>query len=318
MLFRSSEEDKNAILQGRFSLEYLKSKYDSYKSEGKDEDEIDKLLGEYTEGTALEGYSSRQIFYVEDDPAICWRIDIVELFNKFGFDIEGSLPYGLTAKDLFGSYGINWGILISSYIDFEFGKKDFGKIRSIFSTIIDTIPTVNAVVEPLITSNPLVQKLTSALLYALATMDIIDENEFKSAVNELVEPYASILSEFKMKTQTRFFDNFVYFFKFWEDEAVWLNDGYVDLNSQLAEGYSGFTKKAKLFNKGNADLFKLAQSKWPIPIAHNLETRDLEIINYIAQNIDLGLADPYYFSYKKVSKEEIYISYRRLCKYFLS
>ncbi len=69
----------------------------------------------------------------------------------------------------------------------------------------------------------------------------------KKPVSDLIEPYASILSEFKMKNHTRFIDNIEYFFKFWKDEAVWLNDGFVDLNSQLAEGYNGFTKKRETF-----------------------------------------------------------------------
>ncbi len=67
-------------------------------------------------------------------------------------------------------------------------------------------------------------------------------------------------------------------------------------------------RSAKLFDNDNADLFKVAQSGLPIPIVHNLETRDQEIINFISQNIDIGLADPYYFSYRKVSKEAIYIT----------
>ncbi len=305
--FTLSDEVIELIKDGKTELENYSEYYYNLQEAGITDEAIDDAFRTQINETILRDYTIGEI-YNKKLGHICSRIDIGGLFEKFGFKINKVLPGGVETQYLFGSDGIDYKNLISGFINFELEKQDLGSIKSIISNILDTIPSVNAVLQPLVTSNPVVKELTNALIYALATIDIIDEEEFKKAVSDLVEPYASILSEFKMKNHSRFIDNIEYFFKFWEDEAVWLNDGFVNLNSQLAEGYNGFTKKAKLFDNDNADLFKIAQSGLPIPIAHNLETRDQEIINYISQNIDLGLADPYYFSYRKISNEEICIT----------
>lgn len=79
------------------------------------------------------------------------------------------------------------------------------------------------------------------------------------------------------------------------DDVMFYNDVLVDLNSQLGIRknydnntkiqYRGFKHKTKLFENYNFESDKTAQKN--IPVIHNLETRDTELISYILKNIEM-------------------------------
>ena len=79
------------------------------------------------------------------------------------------------------------------------------------------------------------------------------------------------------------------------DDIIFYNDVLVDLNSQLGIRknydnntkiqYRGFKHKTKLFENYNFERDKTAQKD--VPVIHNLETRDAELISYILKNIEM-------------------------------
>ncbi len=62
------------------------------------------------------------------------------------------------------------------------------------------------------------------------------------------------------------------------------DDLFIDLNSQLANGYTGVIQYAKKFKTYNTDLTKLSTDD--VAIVHNLEARDAELIDYIIRNMN--------------------------------
>ena len=89
--------------------------------------------------------------------------------------------------------------------------------------------------------------------------------------------------------------------------SIWLNDGLVDIYSQLGVNYKGFTRYHKCFCKNNYDMSKLASESMP-PVVHNMETKDKRIINYILENIEIdNKPNNDYLTYE-VSDNEVGIS----------
>ena len=65
---------------------------------------------------------------------------------------------------------------------------------------------------------------------------------------------------------------------------VWMNDGLVDISSQLGTGYTGFINYTKIFTSFNCNTKKCATTEMP-SVVHNLEVRDKTFLNYIGKNI---------------------------------
>ena len=74
---------------------------------------------------------------------------------------------------------------------------------------------------------------------------------------------------------------------------IFNSDLFVDIQSQIGAKkidnitytYNGFERYKKLFTESNCDMTKLAEEN--VPIAHNLETRDDELLSYIIGKIDI-------------------------------
>ncbi len=89
---------------------------------------------------------------------------------------------------------------------------------------------------------------------------------------------------------------------------VWMNDGLVDLKSQLGEGYRGFKNYTKIFSPYNCDMGNCADPE-QLPVVHNLEVKDKAFINYICKNIEMderNYNNPNYIS--RIIKPE-YLTY---------
>lgn len=93
-----------------------------------------------------------------------------------------------------------------------------------------------------------------------------------------------------------------------KNKLVWMNDGLVDLGSQLGEGYNGFKNYTKIFSPLNCNMNNCAASGLPA-VVHNLETKDKTFINYICKNIEMderNYNNPNYIS--RIIKPE-YLTY---------
>lgn len=76
------------------------------------------------------------------------------------------------------------------------------------------------------------------------------------------------------------------------------DDLFIDLDSQIAEGYSGRNVVVKLMNikdGKNVDYKKCTDN---VGVGHNLETQNSDIVDYIIGTIDLGIEQT--FSYEKI------------------
>lgn len=71
--------------------------------------------------------------------------------------------------------------------------------------------------------------------------------------------------------------------------SIYEDDGMVHLDSQLAEGYSGFTRYAKLYDSDYNYKHRLSTGK--VKAAHNYQSRDPELIRYITDRITLEKSD---------------------------
>lgn len=69
-------------------------------------------------------------------------------------------------------------------------------------------------------------------------------------------------------------------------ELVIRDDLFIDYQSQIAYGYNGFQIRKKIFSSYNTNYSKVSQVNVPIP--HNLELRDAEIISIIMSELTYG------------------------------
>lgn len=270
-------------------------------------DKCDEILyNKYIKDTALSDFSIDEIINPNGQNK---RIDIKKLMNTFGIDTEAlALPLGLVFDDLFGSNGINI-IKLKSIIQEQISS-DFEDVS--FSKVIESIKLVDYIVfwgfkalqyvSPItLKFDQLVSVTVDLLNKVLPFFVIVDASlamKLHGYASILAEPLKAVLSDIVRKSDSDFKENWYDALLFWDNEYVFLNDGLVDLDSQMANGFDGFKRYAKLYDRTNADMFSLAMPNMPIPIAHNLEPKDKDIINYIVQNIDLGVASNSNFIYK--------------------
>lgn len=90
---------------------------------------------------------------------------------------------------------------------------------------------------------------------------------------------------------------------------VWMNDGLVDLKSQLGEGYRGFKNYKKIFSPYNCNMGKCADPK-QLPVVHNLEVKDKAFINYICRNIEMNERSENDPNYIKQIIKPTYLTYK--------
>lgn len=90
--------------------------------------------------------------------------------------------------------------------------------------------------------------------------------------------------------------------------VVWYSDAIIPLKSQLGLSYTGIKRTRKLFTLlGNYDFEKLAQ--WDLPVVHNLEPWDQEIINRVVEELKPSVTDgTENFKYKENANGTVSIS----------
>ena len=76
--------------------------------------------------------------------------------------------------------------------------------------------------------------------------------------------------------------------KYFAGSIVLEDDLFIDLGSQVAEGYKGAKRKVKLFKSGD---FDAKESINNINVAHNLETHNQDIIDYIVHDLNFGASE---------------------------
>ncbi len=187
-----------------------------------------------------------------------------------------------------------------------FDTASIENIINIVSNTLTAMPYVNAATSAVLMTSAIAQKLASLLLAGFFAGEIADDFWNDNQIEMLITPYLEFLSDIKLKSRSNFSDYWYKFLLFWQDEIVVLNNGLVDLNSQLAQGYQGFQTYAKLYTE-NDNIYKMARIDLPLPLPYNLETQDMDIIDYILKNIDLNTANSSEFIYKNLSNDEVEI-----------
>jgi len=264
------------------------------------------IYNKYIKDTVLKDYTLDEILnYSNSDIDICSRIDIVQLFSKFGVDLKKlSLPGELTVENILGHKGIDLvaikGLIDGYTYDLPITTKNISDLNKIFNYIIDFFQYAKPIIDltSVKTQNFIYNIIVAVVGIILEDNNVQIPDNFDYYFNILAPYIKPILGEIKRQSNTQFVEHWYDEILFWNDVHVFLNDGLVDLNSQLADGFEGFITFAKLYNETNSDMFKLANASLPIPVAHNLVPRDHDIINYIVQNIDLGVANNNEFLYK--------------------
>ncbi|MDR0751727.1 MAG: InlB B-repeat-containing protein [Christensenellaceae bacterium] len=89
----------------------------------------------------------------------------------------------------------------------------------------------------------------------------------------------------------------------WNDDFIWLNDGFVNSSSQLAENFDGVKSKLFLDESSNVNIYKPSLSLLPLPFSHNLQTRNQEILNYIVENIEGNLGNAIFTDVYRILNE---------------
>ncbi len=96
---------------------------------------------------------------------------------------------------------------------------------------------------------------------------------------------------------------------------MWFSDTLVPLNSQLGltseESYKGFTRKDKCFSligmlAGNCNMNRIAQ--WAVPVVHNLEPWDEEIIRMVESELRKTKVEPSNFEFYEKANNEVCIT----------
>ncbi len=127
-------------------------------------------------------------------------------------------------------------------------------------------------------------------------------SEMTTTYEEIEEVVERLLSDIEYDTVT--------------GQTVWKNDGFVNLSSQLGRAdnlptvpgiinyaeYVGFIREVKLFDCENSNLD--ATAEYNVPILHNLESRDDDIINYIIRVLKKGLLEHSVFVKDVMSNSE--------------
>ena len=97
--------------------------------------------------------------------------------------------------------------------------------------------------------------------------------------------------------------------------VMWFSDTLVPLNSQLGltseESYKGFTRKDKCFSligmlAGNCNMNRIAQ--WAVPVVHNLEPWDEEIIGMVESELRKTKVEPSNFEFYEKANNEVCIT----------
>ncbi|MDR0696514.1 MAG: InlB B-repeat-containing protein [Christensenellaceae bacterium] len=90
----------------------------------------------------------------------------------------------------------------------------------------------------------------------------------------------------------------------WNDDFIWLNDGFVNSSSQIAINFDGIKRKLFLDESSNFDKYKPSLLELPIPISHNFQTRNQEIVNYIVEDIEKNLGKAIFVDRYRILDDE--------------
>lgn len=143
-------------------------------------------------------------------------------------------------------------------------KEEVKEVLGDILKIVENTPIMfNFLIDTMVITNSIFEKLYS---YFNDVYDIEINTEVKDCLFEVIENIKLNYSG-DLKFQT-----------------LYLDDGLVDLNSQMAIGYNNFETYYKVYNK--METYKLSREGTILP--HNLEPRDSELIKYIIDRIDIG------------------------------
>ncbi len=78
------------------------------------------------------------------------------------------------------------------------------------------------------------------------------------------------------------------------DDLIFASDFVVQYDSQKAAQYNAFQRFCKQFHAEDVVLSNVSNLTLPIPVPHFLQTKDEEIISYIADNIEIGTPSTMY------------------------
>ena len=122
-------------------------------------------------------------------------------------------------------------------------------------------------------------KVTAGTVFLVNLFNIL-ENELRGTE---YYPIIKILSNIKLiKT------SYEHIGKYSTGLLVLEDDLFIDLDSQIAEGYKGAIRKVKLFKSSDFDAKESVNS---INVAHNLETHNQDIIDYIVHDLNFGASE---------------------------
>lgn len=108
----------------------------------------------------------------------------------------------------------------------------------------------------------------------------------------------NFLDDLKWKSHTEFGDGDLGI-QFWNDTGIFMSDLVVQYESQMAYDYNGFEKYGKLYSANEIKISNSSYNEFPVPIAHYLQTKDDNIIDYIIGNLDISAPDTV-FTYKRI------------------
>jgi len=214
-----------------------------------------------------------------DDPKYCGVKDIIkpELYAKYKEIWNGNRNCGNHLYDHIkfvpiGSY-VTLGFVLQLVMDYLIVKAELGIISEII------LRTAAALIEVAITTLANTTQLSKQLTKAVS--------KFKNVLNREIEEerkrnaWISIFHNISFASQIGIYKHI----GFSLPSILYIEDDlFIDLDSQVANGYTGAEPVVKLMD--TIDQMEGGKSVNAPGVAHNLETHDKAIINYIISNID--------------------------------
>jgi Listeria-Bacteroides repeat domain (List_Bact_rpt). len=189
-------------------------------------------------------------------------------------------------------------IIQSPYIRNMFRIEEIQSNLPINDSLTNNIEILNLVLNAL-SSSPDNTKFLLKLFAGLIDFGLTEGSstvhfELSSNVNS----YSKSFKRLTKKEKRNLFDSTDNNFP--DGDAVWLDDGYVDLKSQSAEGYNGFKTYKEFIDVQdfiNWENKKFVSYAPLIPLVHNIEPFYFKFIDYITTRINMGYtATPFLYT----------------------
>lgn len=253
-----------------FGLNTLKSCYDTYK---------DMYPTGQTFGESLDSILNSNIILTINKQA---AKTVYSVLSKFFSDDE---LFENTANRTVGYFLSKTGKVDKFLEDLTNAKNDIvkvGKFADTVAKVMACLPTALAVTAVEVTGL-VIATYPSVFVPGLIGAGMATAAIFDQVNNQAISQF---LDDVKLRDYTEFNNDGANLF--FTDEILFMSDFLVSYDSQIAQGYEKFEHTGKIFSDKEIKLNKSSLGNIPFPVAHYLQTMDVDFINKIMETIEIN------------------------------